>query len=169
MGKRATKVGSLIGVAAALLAATVTAAAAAEKRHHFRIELDGTFSEFVMYCTLVDGDRRQTIRRREYLPESYRILAEAVSCTVTMLDFRGRLSGTLYADGRPIASAAQNAIRPVIKLRSAGPWGAARGARSAIPVVPKVPPHNPRIPPKPRPGAPPTLPDPMRPPTELPR
>jgi hypothetical protein len=168
MGKRASKVKLLIGVGAALLLAAAATAEAAEKRHDFRIELDGTFSEFVMYCTLVDGDRRQTIRRREYLPESYRILADAVSCTVTMLDFRGRISGSLYADGELVASSAQNAIRPVIMLRSAGPWGTAGGARSAIPITPSVP-RKPPPAPKPRPGAPSTLPNPMRPPTEVPR
>jgi hypothetical protein len=141
------------------------------RRQKFRIELDGTFDEFVMSCRLIDGDVGRTIRRREFLPETYVILAEAVSCTVTMLDYRGRLSGRLYAeDGRLIASAEQNAIRPVVKLRSDGPWGAARGLRSAVPVTPATPRPRPQTRPAPRPGAPTTPPDtrpsidPMRPP-----
>jgi hypothetical protein len=134
---------------AALLLAGMASPASAGERREFLIELDGTFAEFVMYCTLIDGDIRKTVRRREYLPESYRIEAEAVSCTVTMLDYRGRISGKLYADGRLIASAAQNAIRPIIKLRSDGPWGPARGARSSVPIRPTRPPAHPEKPPAP--------------------
>ena len=132
----------------ALLLAGMASPASAGERREFLIELDGTFAEFVMYCTLIDGDIRKTVRRREYLPESYRIEAEAVSCTVTMLDYRGRISGKLYADGRLIASAAQNAIRPIIKLRSDGPWGPARGTRSSVPIRPARPP-GPEKPPTP--------------------
>lgn len=135
----------------ALLAALILAGAAAPvragERRDFLVELEGSFAEFVIYCRLVDGDSAQTIKRREFLPESYRIIADAVSCTVTMLDFRGRLSGKLYADGELIASADQNAIRPIIKLRSDGPWGLARGARSSVPIRLTRPPAKPLGPP----------------------
>ncbi len=121
-------------LAAALLLAGMPATVAADDRPHFLIQLDGTFAEFVMYCTLIDGEIKETVRRREYLPESYRIIADAVSCTVTLLEFRGRIWGSLYSDGRLIASASQNAIRPIVKLRSDGPWGPARGTRSSVPI-----------------------------------
>lgn len=121
-------------LAAALLLAGMPATVGADNRPRFLIQLDGTFAEFVMYCTIIDGDIKKTVRRREYLPESYRIVADAVSCTVTLLEFRGRMSGALFWDGRLIASAAQNAIRPIVKLRSDGPWGPARGTRSSVPI-----------------------------------
>jgi hypothetical protein len=140
----------------ALLLAGTTSSASAGERREFLIELDGTFAEFVMYCTLIDGDIRKTVRRREYLPESYRIEAEAVSCTVTMLDYRGRISGRLYADGKLVASAEQSAIRPVVKLRSDGPWGPARGVRSAVPIYRSPPPREPE--PPTGPGVPPVNP-----------
>lgn len=127
-------------LAAAVLGAltgAVPATPAAETHRDFLIVLDGTFSEFVMYCDLVDGDSRRTIRRREFLPQEYRLTADAVSCTVTMLDFRGRISAALYRGDQLIASARQNAIRPIVKVRSDGPWGAARGARSAVPIRPQ--------------------------------
>lgn len=153
--------GKYLGALIALfLLADMAAPAPAGERRQFLVELDGTFAEFVMYCTLVDGDIEQTIRRREFLPESYAIQAEAVNCTVTMLDYRGRISGRLYADGKLIASAEQNAIRPIVKLRSDGPWGSARGARSSVPIyrvrpmpeprpptTPVMPPDNPGVPP----------------------
>jgi len=141
--------GALITV---FLLAVMIAPAPAGERRQFLVELDGSFAEFVMYCTLVDGEIEQTIRRREFLPESYRIRAEAVSCTVTMLEYRGRISGRLYADGKLIASAEQNAIRPIVKLRSDGPWGKARGARSSVPIYRSPPP------PRPRPPVPPIVP-----------
>jgi hypothetical protein len=144
----------------ALLLASMAVPATADERRQFLVELDGTFAEFVMYCRLIDGDIEQTIRRREFLPESYAIQAEAVNCTVTMLDYRGRISGRLYADGKLIASAEQSAIRPIVKLRSDGPWGPARGVRSSVPVyrtppapeppppiTPIMPPDNPGVPP----------------------
>jgi hypothetical protein len=149
--------GLLIG---AFLSVAVITSTGAGDRREFLIELDGTFAEFVMYCRLVDGNVTQTIRRREFLPESYAIEAEAVNCTVTMLDYRGRISGRLYAGGQLIASAEQNAIRPIVKLRSDGPWGSARGARSSVPIyrvrpmpeprpptTPVMPPDNPGWPP----------------------
>lgn len=129
----------LRALAAALLLIGMAAPALAGERREFLVELDGTFAEFIMYCTLMEGGIARTVRRREFLPESYVVEAEALSCTVTMLDFRGRLSGRLYADGRLVASADQNAIRPVIKLRSDGPWGEARGARSSVPIRPGRP------------------------------
>lgn len=137
-----------LGALIALLLACMATPALAGERRQFLVELDGTFAEFVMYCRLIDGEISQTIRRREFLPESYRIRAEAVSCTVTLLDYRGRISGRLYADGKLIASAEQNAIRPIVKLRSDGPWGKARGARSSVPIY--------RGPPRPRPRPPDT-------------
>jgi len=145
---------------ALLLAVTATPGFAGERRE-FLIELDGTFAEFEMDCTLIDGDVRQTVRRREFLPESYEILAEAVSCEIAMPGYSGRIRGKLYADGKLIASAAQNAVRPSITLRSDGPWGPARGTRSSGPFFrgetrgyppdspgnPSVPPINPSVPP----------------------
>lgn len=135
-------------LAALILAGAAGAAGAARagERRDFLVELDGTVAEFVMYCRLVDGDIQKTIRRREFLPESYRFRAEAVSCTVTMLDYRGRISGRLYADGKLIASAEQNAIRPIVELRSDGPWGKARGARSSVPVYRGPPRFKPQPP-----------------------
>jgi hypothetical protein len=121
-------------IAATLLLAGMPAQVEADDRPHFLIQLDGTFAEFVMYCTVIDGDIKKTVRRREYMPESYRIEADAVSCTVTLLEIRGRIWGSLYSDDRLIASAAQNAIRPIVKLRSDGPWGPAKGTRSSVPV-----------------------------------
>lgn len=132
---------------AVFLLAGLALPAGADERRRFLIELDGTFAEFVMYCRVVDGGVTQTIRRREFLPESYVIKAEAVSCAVTMLDYRGRISGRLYADGRLIASAEQSAIRPIVELRSDGPWGPARGARSSVPIYRVRPPINPSAPP----------------------
>jgi len=125
---------------AALVLAGMPAPAGADGRTHFLVQLDGTFAEFVMYCTVIDGDSSRTVRRREYLPETYRIEADALSCAVTLLEFRGRISGALYADGRLVASAAQNAIRPIVRLRSDGPWGPARGTRSSVPIRPARPP-----------------------------
>lgn len=129
---------------AAWLSLPGPAGAQGSGRQNFLIELDGSIAEFVMYCTLVDGDVRQQVKRRAYLPKSYRIQAQAVSCTVTMLDFRGRLNGRLYAqDGRLIASIEQIAVRPVVRLRSEGPWGAARGTRSAMAISPSRRPESP--------------------------
>lgn len=151
---------------AAGLAFAGAGAAQELERQNFLVELDGSFSEFIMRCTLIDGEVRERITRREYLPESYRILAEAVSCEITMLDYRGRLSGRLYAeDGSLIASADQNAVRPIVKLRSEGPWGAARGIRSSVGINPSIqprtaPPSNPSVNPStpaPAPGTRPSI------------
>lgn len=143
--------GLLIGVL--LLVAVITSAGAGDRRE-FLIELDGTFARFVMDCTLIEGDIRETIQRREYLPEYYVIVAEAISCRVTMPHYSGRIWGTLYADGKPIANTEQNAVHPAIELRSEGPWGPARGIkllepafRPGTPGRPAVPPGNPSIPP----------------------
>ncbi len=127
----------LRSVVLAVLLAVSPAALGDEERKAFRVVLDGSFAEFVMACEIVDDGTRRRLRYREYLPQTDRFAAEVLSCTVTVLDFRGRISAELYADGKPVARVRQNAVRPVVSVRSDGPWGAARGRRSAIPVSPE--------------------------------
>ncbi|HEM47117.1 MAG TPA: hypothetical protein ENO23_08745 [Alphaproteobacteria bacterium] len=139
-GRRAAAVRALapaILVALALPAAAVPPVRAAAEREDFILVLDGSFAEFVMYCELVDGDSRHEIRRREYLPRTYRFAADAVSCAVNLLEERGRVSAELRRGGRVIAVVSQNAVRPVVEVRSQGPWGGARGTATARSIRPR--------------------------------
>lgn len=119
-------------LAALILAGTATAAEAGERRN-FLVKLEGSFAEFVMYCELVDGGSTRTVQYNDLLPNSYRIAAEAVSCTVALPDRNGQISGKLYENGKLIADADEKATRPILKLRSRGPWGQASATRASAP------------------------------------
>lgn len=125
--------GKRLGSLAALILAAAAATAEAGERQNFLVKLDGSFAEFIMYCKMVDGDAVRTVQYRETMPNSYRIAADAISCTVAIPDHSGQISGKLYANGKLIANVDEKATRPILKLRSGGPWGKARGIRASAP------------------------------------
>jgi hypothetical protein len=122
----------LASLAALIIAAATTAAEAGERRN-FLVKLEGSFAEFVMYCKTLDRGSTQTVQYNDLLPNSYRITAEAVSCTVALPDRNGQISGKLYENGRLIADADEKATRPILKLRSGGPWGQAKALGASAP------------------------------------
>lgn len=129
-----TEHGRYLGAVAALLLAGAAMPAEAGERQNFLVKLEGTFAEFVMYCRVVDGKTTRTVQYHEFMPNSYRIAAEAVYCTVAIPDRSGQISGKLYKNGKLIADADEKATRPIVKLRSGGPWGQAKGTRASAPV-----------------------------------
>lgn len=126
--------GRYLGALAALIIAGAAMPADAGERQNFLVTLEGTFAEFVMYCRVVDGNSVRTVRYSELMPNSYRISADALSCTVTIPGHSGQISGKLYENGKLIADADEKAVRPILKLRSGGPWGKAKAARASVPV-----------------------------------
>lgn len=122
----------LASLAALIIAGAATVAQAGERRN-FLVKLEGSFAEFVMYCNMVDGGGTRTVRYNGLLPNSYRIAAEAISCTIALPDRNGQISGKLYENGELIVDAEEKATRPILKLRSVGPWGKARGIRASAP------------------------------------
>ena len=134
------------GALLALMLAGSAMPAQAGERQNFLVKLEGSFAEFVMYCKLVDGNAVRTVQYREMIPSSYRISAEALSCTVSIPGLNGQLSAKLYENGKLIADADEKATRPVVKLRSGGPWGQPEGtglsmpARLVRPAEPQTPP-----------------------------
>jgi len=125
--------GKCLACLVALILAGTAAVAQAGERRNFLVKLEGSFAEFVMYCKTVDGGSTRTVQYNDLLPNSYRIAAEAVSCTVALPDRNGQISGKLYENGRLIADADEKATRPILKLRSGGPWGQAKGIRASAP------------------------------------
>lgn len=134
------------GVLLALMLAGGGIPAQAGERQNFLVKLDGTFAEFVMYCRVMNGGAVRTVRYSELLPNSYRVTAEAVSCTVSMPSRNGLISAKLFENGKLIAKADEKATRPVVKLRSGGPWGQPKGAGLSMPAR-LVRPAEPQAPP----------------------
>jgi hypothetical protein len=103
----------------------------------FRLQVSGTPAvRFAGTCDLVDGDGRS--RRRTFsglVPRGFEFTASAILCRVRKLDFHGRLRVALTRDGGLIARAGTRAPYRHVRVRSAGPWGAAAGLRGAIPTL----------------------------------
>jgi hypothetical protein len=125
--------GRYLGFLLALLVAGTTTAAEAGERRNFLVKLEGSFAEFVMYCKVLDGGGTRIVQYSELMPNSYRIAAEAVSCTIALPDRNGQISAKLYENGKLIADAEEKATRPILKLRSGGPWGRAKGVGASAP------------------------------------
>ena len=115
------------GIVAAVVLAIAPAAAEAKE---FLLTVDGApLRRFYMSCRLVDDGDVQQLERKALTLQRYAITADAVSCTVSMTDARGRLSVRLEVDGRVIAQASINALYGRVRVFSAGPWGGA-GSRT---------------------------------------
>lgn len=125
--------GKYLACLAALILGAATVAAEAGERRDFLVKLEGSFAEFVMYCKVFDGGGTKIVQYSELMPNSYRIAAEAVSCTIALPDRNGQISGKLYENGKLIADAEEKATRPILKLRSGGPWGQAKGVGASAP------------------------------------
>ena len=84
-------------------------------------------------CSLVGADGQ--LRRRKIdglLRTEIEFLATAILCRIHKQDSRGRLRATLRRAGVPIAEAETTAPFNHVMVRSAGPWGVAKGLRGAI-------------------------------------
>ncbi len=103
--------------------------AALPSGHRYIILVEGLpFTGFEAVCEIVtnSGDR---IRRKlsGASPKSYSVDARAISCKVDKDGKPGRLFVALQKDGRTVACHSTTGSFGRIKVRSAGPWGKARG------------------------------------------
>ena len=100
----------------------------------FRLVLTGsTALRYAGRCSLIGADGRS--RRRKFgglVRTEIEFLATAILCRVHKQDSRGRLRATLRRAGVLIAEAETTAPFNHVLVRSAGPWGVAKGARGAV-------------------------------------
>ncbi len=103
----------------------------------FRLKISG--SPAVLYrgeCTLVGRTGvRKKITLAGNIPDRRRFVGRALSCVVQKWDERGRLRVGLYQGGRLIAYNDTAAAYNYIRIRSTGPWGAARATRGDFPRI----------------------------------
>lgn len=118
----------------ALLAGVIAPTVSLAER--FRLDLTGgTLANFSMTCFAENNGRQTTIRRRGYLPQSYIIQAQALHCTIALLEDNDRLYVRLRGEGqRVIAEIQQHAFFGRVTIRSAGSWGPAGATKGAAPI-----------------------------------
>lgn len=116
----------MVRLVAFLALLTLPAAASAAE---YQIVIGGTPAvSFSGRCVIVDGEReRRTRQLGGRIPSSGSLNAEAVDCRIQKGDQMGRLTVRLLQDGALIARASTRAAYGRVRVRSAGPWGAARG------------------------------------------
>jgi hypothetical protein len=100
----------------------------------FRLSVSGSPAlEFTGECDLVEtGDRSRRQSFAGLVPARFYFAASAISCLVRKRDFRGRLRVALRRDRELIARAETAAAFNHVRVRSAGPWGAAAGWRGHV-------------------------------------
>ncbi len=112
----------------------------------FRLVLTGsTALRYAGRCNLIGADGRS--RRRTFaglLRAEIEFLATAIRCRIHKQDSRGRLRARLHRAGVRIAAAETAAPFNHVSVRSAGPWGVAKGTRGAVLI------RRPRVVPGPR-------------------
>ena len=116
------------------LPAPPTAAPSDAAAGAFRLALTGsTALRYAGTCSLIGTDGRS--RRRKIaglLRAEIEFLATAILCRVHKQDSRGRLRATLRRAGVLVAEAETTAPFNHVYVRSAGPWGVAKGVRGAV-------------------------------------
>ncbi len=107
---------------------------AAELPAVFRLALTGsTALRYAGNCSLIGPDGRSRRRKIAGLVRSeIEFRATAILCRVHKQDSRGRLRATLRRAGVLIAKAETTAPFNHVYVRSAGPWGVAKGVRGAV-------------------------------------
>ncbi len=104
------------------------------RRVPLRLEVTGTPGlKFVGDCHEAGaraGSRRSTLEG--HVPSRFAFRGPAISCQVRKQDFHGRLRVALRRNGDLIARAETAAAFNYVRVRSAGPWGPARGVRGSI-------------------------------------
>ncbi|MEE8622499.1 MAG: hypothetical protein V3T27_01300, partial [Alphaproteobacteria bacterium] len=125
--------------AAALLLAGGPAASS-----EFLIEVSGLPAmKFRRQCEVVnDGGEAERGKFSGTIPASYVIKAAAVSCKIGKRDAFGRLRVKLLYDGGIIAKAETRAAFNRVRVRSAGPWGGAKGIGRATALEFSLPPGS---------------------------
>lgn len=126
----------LLGAAALLVLACGPAASA-----EFLIEVSGLPAlEFRGQCRVVnDAGEAERGKFSGTVPASYVIEAAAVSCRIRKWDAFGRLKVKLLDDGEIVAKAETRAAFNWVRVRSAGPWGGAKGIRGVTALKFSVP------------------------------
>lgn len=104
----------------------------------FRLALTGSPAlRYAGRCSLIGADGQSRRRKIAGLVRTeIEFLATAILCRVHKQDSRGRLRATLRRAGVVIAEAETTAPFNQVYVRSAGPWGVAKGVRGAI-VIPR--------------------------------
>ena len=100
-------------------------------------------------CRLIGGRGDRTVELEGTIPRSYRLEVDAVSCRVLKMDAFGRLRARLYQGDALIAAKLTSAPFNHVRVRSDGPWGAARSSRGATPLFTRPTPPPPDPPPNP--------------------
>ena len=114
--------------AAYLVALAVMAAPALGAE--FTIDIAGTPAMAIRgECTVVVNGESEHAEFRALVPKQYIVVGSAASCTVQKMDSFGRLKVALITGGRTVAKAETAATFNWVRIRSDGPWGAARGIR----------------------------------------
>ncbi len=111
-----------------------TPPATAELPAEFRLVLTGSPAlRYSGRCTLIGADGRSRRRKIAGLVRAeIEFLATAILCRVHKQDSRGRLRATLRRAGVLIAEAETTAPFNHVYVRSAGPWGVAKGVRGTV-------------------------------------
>jgi len=104
---------------------------------HFRLAVEGSPAlAFGVKCSLYGaGGAVRTLRYEGFVPKRYGFRGTAIACLVSKQDARGRLDARLSNQTGSLAKALTTAPYNYVRLRSAGPWGRAKGTRGAIPLV----------------------------------
>ena len=103
--------------------------AALPSGHRYIILVGGLpFMGFEADCEIVTNSGNRIRRKLSGAsPKSYSVDAQAISCKVDKDGKPGRLFVALQEDGRVVACHSTTGSFSRIKVRSAGPWGTARG------------------------------------------
>jgi hypothetical protein len=104
---------------------------------HFRLSVEGSPAlAFSVKCSLYGASGVvRTLRYKGFVPKRYGFRGTAIACLISKQDARGRLDARLSNQTGTLAKALTRAPYNFVRLRSAGPWGRARGTRGAIPLV----------------------------------
>jgi len=104
---------------------------------HFRLSVEGSPAlAFSVKCSLYGASGVvRTLRYKGFVPKRYGFRGTAIACLISKRDARGRLDARLSNQTGTLAKALTAAPYNVVRVRSAGPWGRARGTRGAIPLV----------------------------------
>jgi hypothetical protein len=104
---------------------------------HFRLSVEGSPAlAFGVKCSLYGANGVvRTLRHDGFVPKRYGFRGTAIACLISKQDARGRLDARLSNQTGTLAKALTTAPFNFVRLRSAGPWGRARGTRGAIPLV----------------------------------
>jgi len=119
---------------------------AAELPAVFRLAVTGSPAlRYSGRCSLIGADGKSRRRKIAGLVRTeIEFRATAILCRVHKQDSRGRLRATLRRAGVLIAEAETTTPFNHVYVRSAGPWGVAKGVRGAIVI------HRPSVVPRPR-------------------